>query len=140
LKHHLNQLFTAALTIVAPETSRHRIRDRTPAPDTTRRLRLQPGAAIGAATAPQPRDLAKLLLDALPVSPYVEKAEIAGAGFINLFLSPAAKQSVVKRIQTGKAGYGTPPWDKARRSRWNSFLPTPPGRCTSAMGAGRPSA
>ncbi|MDP2851833.1 MAG: arginine--tRNA ligase, partial [Gallionella sp.] len=53
-----------------------------------------------------PRDLATLLLDALPVSPYVEKSQIAGAGFINLFLSPAAKQSVVKRILAEKEGYG----------------------------------
>lgn len=39
-----------------------------------------------------PREIATLLIDALPSSPYLEKVEIAGAGFINLFLKISAKQ------------------------------------------------
>ncbi len=39
-----------------------------------------------------PREIATLLIDALPPSPYLEKAEVAGAGFINLFLQISAKQ------------------------------------------------
>ena len=39
-----------------------------------------------------PREIATLLIDALPSSPYLEKAEVAGAGFINLFLQISAKQ------------------------------------------------
>ncbi|SFP48371.1 arginyl-tRNA synthetase [Nitrosomonas cryotolerans] len=39
-----------------------------------------------------PRDIANLLIDAIPDSPYLEKVEVAGAGFINLFLKIAAKQ------------------------------------------------
>ena len=34
-----------------------------------------------------PREIAQLLIDAMPASPYLEKIEIAGAGFINLFLN-----------------------------------------------------
>src|SRR5690348_6043751 len=34
----------------------------------------------------KPRDIAASVVAALPVSPYLEKAEVAGAGFINLFL------------------------------------------------------
>jgi arginyl-tRNA synthetase len=45
-----------------------------------------------------PRELAQALLAALPASPLVEKAEIAGAGFINIFLKASAKQQVVKQI------------------------------------------
>ncbi len=45
-----------------------------------------------------PRELAQALLAALPASPLVEKAEIAGAGFINIFLKVSAKQQVVKQI------------------------------------------
>jgi len=33
-----------------------------------------------------PREVANLLINTLPSSPYLEKVEIASAGFINLFL------------------------------------------------------
>ena len=45
-----------------------------------------------------PREIASRLVAALPPTPELEKAEIAGAGFINLFLKPAYKQQVVSRI------------------------------------------
>jgi arginyl-tRNA synthetase len=45
-----------------------------------------------------PRQLAQALLDALPASLLIERAELAGAGFINLFLTPAARQAVVARV------------------------------------------
>ena len=46
----------------------------------------------------KPRDIAQQLLAHLPASPLIEKAEVAGAGFINLFLARAHKQSVIKQI------------------------------------------
>ena len=54
-----------------------------------------------------PRDIAAQLVAALPASPYLEKAEIAGAGFINLFLKRSFKQQVVNRILAAGAAYGT---------------------------------
>src|SRR3954449_9294577 len=39
-----------------------------------------------------PRDIAAVLAEALLASPYLEKVEIAGAGFINLFLTILVKQ------------------------------------------------
>jgi arginyl-tRNA synthetase len=45
-----------------------------------------------------PRQLARALLDALPASPLIERAELAGAGFINLFLTPSARQAIVARV------------------------------------------
>jgi arginyl-tRNA synthetase len=45
-----------------------------------------------------PREVAKDLIGSLPPSPYLEKAEIAGPGFINFFLTANAKQQVVKAI------------------------------------------
>src|SRR5690349_7507492 len=53
-----------------------------------------------------PRELAAQIVAALPASPHLERAEIAGAGFINFFLEPAYKQQAVNRVlQTGDA-YG----------------------------------
>ena len=53
-----------------------------------------------------PRDIAAALIAALPASPYVAKAEVAGAGFINVFLKPEVKRSVVPHILTLGAEYG----------------------------------
>ena len=45
-----------------------------------------------------PRDIAQALIAALPPSPYLEKTEIAGAGFINLFLKNYAKQQYLHYV------------------------------------------
>lgn len=46
----------------------------------------------------KPRDLAQAIVDALPASPQVVKAEVAGAGFINFFLAGDAQAQVVRQI------------------------------------------
>ena len=45
-----------------------------------------------------PRELAQALIAVLEPSPSVERVEVAGAGFINVFLSHAARRAVVTRI------------------------------------------
>lgn len=45
-----------------------------------------------------PRDVANLIIDALPASDVVEKVEIAGPGFINFFVKEAAKFDVVADV------------------------------------------
>ncbi|MGB1092862.1 MAG: arginine--tRNA ligase, partial [Oceanobacter sp.] len=54
----------------------------------------------------KPRDLADLLVNALPESDAVEKVEIAGPGFINFFLSQASTNSLVKTVLEQKDAYG----------------------------------
>ena len=54
-----------------------------------------------------PREFAQALVAALPPSALIAKTEIAGAGFINLFLTPAARAAVVPRILREGDGYGT---------------------------------
>ena len=53
-----------------------------------------------------PRDIAQALIAALPASNVVEKVEIAGAGFINVFITAAAKQAVVGAVLQAADGYG----------------------------------
>ena len=53
-----------------------------------------------------PREIAQSIVDALPASPLVRKAEVAGAGFINLFLDDGARQQVVSAILSAGADYG----------------------------------
>ena len=53
-----------------------------------------------------PRALAQALVAALPASPLVEKVEIAGPGFINFFLGPAAYHEETRRVLAEGARYG----------------------------------
>lgn len=53
-----------------------------------------------------PRELAQELIAALPASPWLESAEPAGPGFINLRLKPAAKLDAVRMVLAAAARYG----------------------------------
>ncbi len=54
-----------------------------------------------------PRDIAQKLLDHLPASSLIERAEIAGPGFINFFLKPAWLQDTLLQIEHEDTCYGT---------------------------------
>lgn len=53
-----------------------------------------------------PRELAAAIAGALSQSPLLERAEVAGPGFINLFLRPDAKRSVVTQVLRAGDAYG----------------------------------
>lgn len=53
-----------------------------------------------------PRAVAEALVAALPASPMLARVEIAGPGFINFFLAPAAFQRVVHEILDAGPAYG----------------------------------
>jgi arginyl-tRNA synthetase len=53
-----------------------------------------------------PRAIAESLIKALPASEFVARVEIAGAGFINFYLSPKAQQAVIRLIQQAGASFG----------------------------------
>ena len=53
-----------------------------------------------------PRDIAALLIKVMPASPYLEKIEIAGAGFINLFLKTSAKQQFPRHVLASGSKFG----------------------------------
>ncbi|NML18632.1 arginine--tRNA ligase [Azohydromonas caseinilytica] len=57
-----------------------------------------------------PRELAQQLVQALQAQPavqrWVQAVEIAGPGFINLRLSPAAKQQVIAEVRAGGEAFG----------------------------------
>ena len=136
MKYHLTQLFSAALASVAPEFPDTEFVIERPRQSQHGDFACNLALQLARPLRRNPRDLAKLLLDALPVSPYVTKAEIAGAGFINLFLSPAAKQSVVKRIQTEKTGYGHSSLGQGRKIQVEFVSANPTGPLHVGHGRG----
>ena len=62
-----------------------------------------------------PRDLARAIVAALPASPLVARTEIAGAGFINFFLTPDAYRQELARIHEMGDRYGESDLGKQRR-------------------------
>jgi arginyl-tRNA synthetase len=104
-RSHVASLFADALALVAPEAEAQ-IEVQRPKQaehgDFACNLALQ----LARPLKKSPRDIARALVDALPPSRYVERAEVAGAGFVNVFLKPAAKQLVPAMVLAAGAGYG----------------------------------
>jgi arginyl-tRNA synthetase len=53
-----------------------------------------------------PRELAQKIVTELPKSPLIAKTDIAGAGFINFHLAPAAWHGIVRRVRAEGAAFG----------------------------------
>ncbi|MGA8148464.1 MAG: arginine--tRNA ligase [Gallionellaceae bacterium] len=104
-KSHVESLFAQALHAVAPEQTLTIVLERPKQlqhGDYACNLAMQLAKSLKRS----PRDIAQALLAAFPPSDVVEKAEIAGAGFINVFLTVAAKQSVVHAVLRSGTDYG----------------------------------
>ncbi len=84
-----------------------------------------------------PRDIATLLINAMPASPHLEKIEVAGAGFINLFLKTASKQQFPRIVlESGKKfGYGIFGAGKKIQVEFVSANPTGPLHVGHGRGA-----
>ncbi|ROO27000.1 arginine--tRNA ligase [Salinisphaera orenii] len=54
----------------------------------------------------KPRDIAQAIVDALPADARIDRVEIAGPGFINFFLAPAAFRAVIDDVLAAGADYG----------------------------------
>jgi len=62
-----------------------------------------------------PRQLAEKIIAAIPKSGLVEKIELAGPGFINFFLAPAAYHQVIQNIIDQGDNYGTSEIGKGKK-------------------------
>ncbi len=106
LKSQLSDLLRDALANVAPDAQIEAITLERPKQashgDFATNLALQLAKPLKL----NPRDIAGRLVAELPKSSLVAKAEVAGAGFINLFLAPAAKLQVVATVLAQGERYG----------------------------------
>lgn len=84
-----------------------------------------------------PRAIAESLIQALPTSAYVEKVEIAGAGFINFYLGANAKQAVIGLIaaQGEKFGHNNIGQNRKVQVEFVSANPTGPLHVGHGRGA-----
>ncbi len=83
-----------------------------------------------------PREIAAQLVAALPASQYLEKAEIAGAGFINLFLKRSLKQQLVNRVLATGAAYGTSEFGRRKKVQVEFVSANPTGPLHVGHGRG----
>ena len=105
IKVHLAELLHAALASVAPGQSAeiHLERPRDPTHgDFASNLAMQ----LARALKENPRKIADRLVHELPRSPWLLKAEVAGAGFINFTVVATAKTAVIGTVLAQGADYG----------------------------------
>jgi arginyl-tRNA synthetase len=106
LRRELTRLLHAALASVAPDiTAPEIILDR-PKQASHGDLACNVALQLAKALKQNPRVIAERIVRELPPSGMVERAEVAGAGFINFFFSAAIKQSVVTRVLSEADRYG----------------------------------
>src|SRR5256885_13336508 len=100
VKSHLTELLTRALAKVAPQQPGSLISLERPKQAQHGDFSCPAAMQLARALKRNPRELALELVAALPPSEWLERAEVAGNGFINLRVRPAAKQHIVQTILT----------------------------------------
>ncbi|HXF65937.1 MAG TPA: arginine--tRNA ligase [Burkholderiales bacterium] len=83
-----------------------------------------------------PREIAARIVAGLPQSPCLERAEVAGAGFINLFLKRAFKQQAAVRVLQAGPGYGTSALGRGKRVQVEFVSANPTGPLHVGHGRG----
>lgn len=83
-----------------------------------------------------PREIAVQLVAALPASPCVERAEVAGAGFINFFLRRSFKQETVNRVLRAGTEYGVTMLGRQKRVHVEFVSANPTGPLHVGHGRG----
>ena len=105
-KSYLAELFAQALREVAPEETQTEVLIERPKLAAHGDYACNLAMQLAKPLRKSPRDIAQALISALPESDVIDKMEIAGAGFINVFITTAAKQGVVRDVLQAGAGYG----------------------------------
>ena len=106
IKTHLADLMHAALLSVTPDQADAAIVLERPKQASHGDFSCNLALQLARPMKRNPRELAQLLLSEIPKSPFVARTEIAGAGFINFHLQPAAKLEVVRKVLAEGEAFG----------------------------------
>jgi arginyl-tRNA synthetase len=107
LKEHIIQCLLSAAKTVLPDVVASQILLERPKSATHGDFATNLALTLAKPLKSNPRAIATQLISALPATEYILKTEIAGAGFINFFLSPASHQQIVKSIHEAGETFGT---------------------------------
>ena len=111
MKQQLTELFEHAIDVlkedgVIPRQQRVEVRFDHPRQKSHGDLATNVALSLAKAAGLKPRDLAQRLVDALVPSPYLQRVEIAGPGFINVFLSTLSQLQILQQIQAQGDDFG----------------------------------
>jgi len=106
LKQNLEQAIKDAVRVVVPEYAETPVGLDRPKQAAHGDYASNVAMALAKRAKRNPRELAQALVAALPASQLIERAEIAGAGFINVFVTAAARQAIVARVLTERGDFG----------------------------------
>jgi arginyl-tRNA synthetase len=106
IKSHLTELLTQSLARVAPQSPASVIALERPKQAAHGDWACNVAMQLAKQLKRNPRELAQALIAGLPASRWLESAEIAGPGFINLRLKPAAKLDAIRMALAAGARYG----------------------------------
>ncbi|MBI2780015.1 MAG: arginine--tRNA ligase [Gammaproteobacteria bacterium] len=84
----------------------------------------------------KPRELAEHIVAALPASDKIAKVEVAGPGFINFYMTPAAFQGVITEIMAEGPHYGRSALGEGRRVQVEFVSANPTGPLHVGHGRG----
>ncbi len=105
-KAHLGALLRAALAKVAPEATGTEVLIERPREAAHGDFACNLALQLAKRLKRNPRQLAEQLVAAVAADPYVAKLEVAGAGFINIRLTPRAGQEAVARVLAQGTEFG----------------------------------
>ena len=105
-KSALIELLSAALKTVAPDSAGVAITLERPKQTAHGDFSCNVAMQLAKALRAKPRDIADKLVANLPASPLLEKAEVAGAGFVNLFLRQDQKKITINQILNSGTRFG----------------------------------
>ncbi|MFP4294618.1 MAG: arginine--tRNA ligase [Halothiobacillaceae bacterium] len=141
MKEHVESLLASALAALkssgqvaeesAPKIVVTPTRDRAHG-DLATNLALQLAKPMGL----NPREAARLLVEALPKDPAICKVEIAGPGFVNFFVDPAAGFALIDRILESGARWGRSAIGAGRRVQVEFVSANPTGPLHVGHGRG----
>ncbi|NTV68954.1 MAG: arginine--tRNA ligase [Azonexaceae bacterium] len=106
VKSQLTALLQQALASVAPTATDTPIQLERPRDPTHGDFATNLAMQLAKALKKNPREIAQQLVNELPASALVTKADVAGAGFINFTLDAGAKTSVVKAVLAEGENFG----------------------------------
>ncbi len=135
LSQQIIGLFTQALHQVAPEMHGPITLERPRQADHGEfacPLALQLGKSLRRS----PRDIAQALIQALPNSSLIQRLEVAGPGFINVFLTASAKQAVVQEVLRAGSRWGEVNLGRNRRVQVEFVSSNPTGPLHVGHGRG----
>jgi arginyl-tRNA synthetase len=117
VRQHLTGLLRLALASVAPEQGLAEIILERPKQASHGDFASNLAMQLARELKTNPRQIAERLARELPASPFVAKVEIAGAGFINFTLTPAARTAVVGAVLAAGPDFGRGPERNGRAAR-----------------------